>query len=98
MGVKWQVQPSMLSLAEEPGLGSNLYLQKIRKAGLSTPKLYTTQQESIWRHVEDQHIMKKTRGELADHKEDTRTNIVGWIDDEMNSGFPKNFREKRLTA
>ena len=71
MGVKSQVQPSMLSLVKEPELGSNLYLQKIRKAGLSTPKFFTTQQESIWRHVEDQRITKKTRGEPADHEDDT---------------------------
>ena len=87
MGVKSQVQPSMLSLVNEPKLGSNLYLQKIRKAVLSTPKFYTTQQESIWRHVEDQRITKKTRGEPADHEEDTQRSMVGWIDDEMNIGF-----------
>ena len=34
------LQPSMLSLVEKPGLGSNLYLQKIRKARLSAQKTY----------------------------------------------------------
>ena len=71
MGVKCQVQASMLSLVKEPELGCNLYLQKIWKAGLSTPKFYTTQQESIWRHAKDQRIMKKTRGEPVDHEQDT---------------------------
>ena len=91
MGVKCQVQPSMLSLAEEPVPGSNLYLQKIWKAGLSTPNFYTTQQESIWRHAKDQRIMKKTRGEPVDHEEDTQRSTVGWIDDEMNIGFQTLF-------
>ena len=63
MGVKWQVQPSMLSLAEEPGLGSNLYLQNIQKARV----LY----KSISKHAEDQWITKETHGEPADHEEDT---------------------------
>ena len=34
------LQPSMLSLAEKPGLGSNLYLQNIRKAQLSSWRFY----------------------------------------------------------
>ena len=87
MGVKCQVQASMLSLVKEPELGYNLYLKKIQKAGLSTPKFFTTLQESIWRHVKDQRITKKTRGELADHEEDTQRSTVGWINDEMNIGF-----------
>ena len=69
MGVKWQVQPSMLSLAKEPRLGSNLYLQNIQKARL----LY----KSISKHTEDQRIMKETHGEPADHDEDTRRRTVG---------------------
>ena len=90
MGVKWQVQPSMLSLVEEPGMGSKLYLQNIRKAQV----LY----KSISKHTEDQRITKETRGEPADHKEDTWRSMVGWIDDEMNNAFSKNFEEKHLTA
>ena len=60
---------------------------------------YLSNTSGSWRrHAENQRITKKTRGEPADHEEDTRRNTVGWIDDEMNSGFQKNFREKRLTT
>ena len=39
--VTGNLQPSMLSLAEKHGMGSNLYLQNIRKAQLSTQRFYT---------------------------------------------------------
>ena len=68
MGVKWHVQPSMLSLAEEPGLGSNLYLQNIRKARV----LY----KSISKHAEDQRITKETGGEPTNRE---RTRGGAWL-------------------
>ena len=68
MGVKCQVQPSMLSLAEEPGLGSNLYLQNIRKifktcGGPPDCKEDTRRTiESRRGHAENHWIAKRTHG------------------------------------
>ena len=51
------LQPSMLSLAEKLELGSNRYLQNIRKAQLSAQRFYI---DSTWKHAKDQRIMKET--------------------------------------